>query len=82
MTAVLPDGIASFLAGHSISFLSELTGAICVTLVLLLLAVRETQRARGGQVGRDLKLRTLDATTAPLIIVVGLIIIERFLLLK
>lgn len=82
MTSLLPDGIASWLGRNDLSFLSEIIGAICVPLLLALLILREAQRARHRDAGSDQKLRALDATTAPLIIVVATIIIERFLLFK
>jgi hypothetical protein len=82
MTALLPSRLATYLQAHGLVDLSQIIGVIAVTFLLLLLATREVVRDRAGSSENDQHRHLYNAISLTLCIVVGVVIIERFLLLK
>jgi hypothetical protein len=82
MTALLPAQLASFLNAQGLVFLSELIGAIGISSLIILLGAREALRGRIGDDGRDDRRHLLNAMSLSLSIILGVVIIERFLLLQ
>lgn len=82
MTAFFPSYVARFLAAHSTVADSVVTGSIGVTLLISLLIAREIARTTGERDIARTRLRGMDAVTVPLIVVIAVVIAERFLTLK